>query len=117
MSLRDRILASDDIGKQIITVPHWDDVELEIRTMTAAERASMLNSAVGPDGEMDLEELYPRILIGTIFDPETGEAVFTHEDVSALKNKSASAVEFVAQKSMALSGLTGEAVDAEGKAS
>jgi hypothetical protein len=117
VSLRDRILASDDIGKQIIIVPHWDDVELEIRTMTAAERATMLNSAIGPDGEMDLQELYPRILIGTIFDPETGDAVFTHDDVNALKNKSASAVEFVAQKSMALSGLTGEAVDAEGKAS
>ena len=48
---------------------------------------------------------------------KSGEAVFDGNDVAALANKSASAVEFVAQKSMALSGLAGDAVDEAGKAS
>ena len=116
MSLRDRILAADDIGKEMITVPHWG-VDLELRTMTAAERSKMLASSVDDNGNMDREELYPRILIATVFDPKSGEAVFDGNDVAALANKSASAVEFVAQKSMALSGLAGDAVDEAGKAS
>ena len=116
MSLRDRILAADDIGKETITVPHWE-VDVELRTMTASERSKMLASAVDENGQMDLEELYPRILIATVFDPKSGEAVFSGDDVAALANKSAAAVEFVAQKSMALSGLAGDAVDEAGKAS
>lgn len=116
MSLRDRILAADDIGKELFTVPLWD-VEVEVRTMTAAERSKMLNSAMDDNGNLNLEQLYPRILIATVFDPETGEQVFDADDVSALQNKSASAVEAVAQKSMALSGLAPDSVDDSGKAS
>jgi hypothetical protein len=116
VSLRDKILAADDIGRELMTVPLWE-VEVEVRTMTAAERSKMLNSAMDDEGNMDLEQLYPRILIATVFDPETGEQVFTEDDVSALQNKSASAVETVAQKSMALSGLTAGAVDDAGKES
>jgi len=116
VSLRDRILAADDIGKEMITVPHWG-VDLELRTMTASERSKMLASSVDENGNMDLEELYPRILIATVFDPKSGEAVFDGNDVAALANKSAAAVEFVAQKSMVLSGLAGDAVDEAGKAS
>ena len=116
MSLRDKILAADDIGREIFTVPLWE-VDVEVRTMTASERSKMLNSAMDDNGNMDLEQLYPRILIATVFDPDTGEQVFTEDDVSALQNKSASAVEAVAQKSMALSGLTAEAVDEAGKES
>jgi hypothetical protein len=116
VSLRDRIFAADDIGKEEIHVPQWD-VNLELRTMTAAERSKMLGSAADDDGNMNFDELYPRILIATVFDPESGEPVFSAEDVASLQNKSAAAVEFVAQKSMALSGLSSEAVDEAGKAS
>lgn len=115
MSLRDRILAADDIGKATIHVDAWE-VDLEVRTMTAAERSKMLNSAMDKDGNLDLQELYPRILIATVFDPETGEQVFGPDDVDTIQNKSASAVEAVAQKAMALSGLTADAVDEAGKA-
>lgn len=116
MSLRDRILAADDIGKELFNVPLWD-VEVEIRTMTASERSKMLNSAMDKDGNLDLEQLYPRILIATVFDPKSGEKVFDADDVAALQNKSASAVESVAQKAMTLSGLTPDAVDDAGKES
>ncbi len=115
MSLRDRILAADDIGKDTIHVDAWE-VELEVRTMTAAERSKMLNSAMDKDGNLDLQELYPRILIATVFDPESGEKVFTADDIETIQNKSAAAVEAVAQKAMALSGLTADAVDEAGKA-
>ena len=116
MSLRDRILAADDIGKELLVVPHWD-VEVELRTMTASERSKMLASAVDNNGNMDLEELYPRILIATVYDPESGDPVFDSDDVASLATKSAAAIEFVAQKSMALSGLAGDGVDEAGKAS
>jgi len=116
VSLRDQIIAADDIGKETVHIDIWD-VDVEVRTMTAAERSKMLNSAMDDSGNIDLEQLYPRILIATVFDPESGEQVFSGDDVSALQNKSAAAVEKVAQKAMALSGLTPEAVDEAGKAS
>jgi len=55
------------------------------------------------------------LLISSVYDPETGEKVFTALDMEALQEKSASAVEFVAQKVMQVSGMTAKAVDEEGK--
>lgn len=114
MSLRDRILAADDIGKETILVDAWG-VELEVRTLSAFQRSRMLKTCTTPDGGVDLDRLYPMLLITTVFDPETGMQVFAEEDMQALQDKSASAVEFVAQKAMEMSGMTPNAVDEEGK--
>jgi hypothetical protein len=114
VSLRDRILSADDIGREVIEVSQWG-VSLEVRTLSAVQRSRMLKTCTLPDETIDLDRLYPMLIIGTSFDPETGEAVFTESDISALQEKSASAVEFVATKAMAMSGMTPKAVDVEGK--
>ncbi len=114
MSLRDRILQTKDIKSNIITVEQWG-VDLDVRTMTAGERSSMVNSCTKPDGTVDLEKMYPLLIIAAVYDPETGAKVFTADDVAALQDKSASAVEFVAQKVMETSGMNPKAVDEEGK--
>ena len=114
MSLRDRILAADDIGKELITVDQWG-VSLEVRTMSAGQRSQMLQTCTLDDGTVDLDRLYPMLIIATIFDPETGEQVFTPEDVAGLQEKSAASIEHVAQTAMQMSGMTAEAVDDEGK--
>ncbi len=114
MSLRDRILDADDIGKELLEIPHWN-LTVEMRTMSALQRSRMLQTCQLPDGSVDLDRLYPMLCIATVFDPETGEQVFTEDDIEAIADKSASAVEFVATRAMEMSGMTAEAVDVEGK--
>ena len=116
MSLRDRILAADDIGKETILIEQWG-VELEVRTLSAFQRSRMLKTCTTPDGNVDLDRLYPMLVIATVFDPETGLQVFSEDDMQALQDKSASAVEVVAQKAMEMSGMTPKGGDEEGKLS
>jgi len=114
VSLRDRILQANDIESNIITVSQWG-VDLDIRTMTAIERSRLVSTCSKPDGTVDMEKMYPLLLIAAVYDPETGEKVFGKEDMNSLQDKSAAAVEFVAQKVMEVSGMSPKAVDEEGK--
>jgi hypothetical protein len=114
VSLRDRILQADDIKKHTLAVEAWG-VELEIRTMTAVERSRLVGTCTKPDGSVDMEKMYPLLLVAAVYDPDTGGKVFTTADVDALQEKSAAAIELVAQKVMEVSGMTAKAVDQEGK--
>lgn len=114
MSLRDRILQSSDITSNLVTVEQWG-VEVDVRTMTARERSRLVSSCTKADGTVDMEKMYPLLLIAAVYDPETGDKVFSNEDMDSLQDKSASAVEFLAQKVMEVSGMTPKAVDEEGK--
>lgn len=114
MSLRDRIIASDDISKEIVTVPQWK-LDVEVRTMSAVKRSQMLAVSTLDDGNINLDKLYPMLIIATVYDPETGLPVFSNEDMEALQEKSASAIEFIAQKAMKMSGMIPNTVDVEGK--
>jgi len=114
VSLRDRIIQSKDIESHLTHVDVWG-VDIDIRTMTAVERSRLVATCTKADGTVDMEKMYPLLLISSVYDPETGEKVFSPLDMEALQEKSASAVEFVAQKVMQVSGMTAKAVDEEGK--
>lgn len=114
MSLRDRILSANDIQGNTIHVESWG-VELEVRTITAVERSRLVSMCTKEDGNVDMEKMYPLLIIAAVFDPETNDKVFTADDMLLLQDKSASAIEFVAQEVMRMSGMLPKAVDAEGK--
>lgn len=115
MSLRDQILNTLDIPKELVTVKEWG-VEIEVRGMTGAERTRILDLAVGEgDGEMNLQMVYPEIVISTAFDKETGEQIFSPADRTALLSKSATALDRLATVGMRLSGFTQETSDDLGK--
>ena len=113
MSLRDQILNSNDIPKELVKVKEWN-VEIEVRGMTGAERTRILDLAQG-DGGMNLQMVYPEIVISTAFDVLTGEKIFTPEDRTALLSKSASALDALATVGMRLSGFLAETSDDLGK--
>lgn len=115
MSLRDQILAANDLGTKSVEVPEWE-VTLEIRTMTAAQRNRVINNSQ-TDGKMDPDRFYQMLLTSTLFDPSTGEPVFTPEDAEALMGKNYAIIERLAKESMALSGMGDNDVDDEGKSS
>ena len=114
MSIRDQILAVQDIPTQIVEVPEWG-VKIEVRGMTGAERTRIMDKATADAGEMNLQMIYPEIVIATSFDPLTGEQVFVPEDRDILLSKSATALDRVAMVGMRLSGFTKESADELGK--
>jgi hypothetical protein len=113
VSIRDQILAVQDIPTQLVEVPEWG-VKIEVRGMTGAERTRIMDKATAA-GEMNLQMIYPEIVIATSFDPLTGEQVFVPEDRDILLSKSATALDRVAMVGMRLSGFTKESADELGK--
>src|SRR5690606_8056060 len=109
-SLRERILSAQDIQSERVHVPEWD-VEVEVRSMTGQQRAAVLKGAT-VDGEIDLEKLYPILLIETTYDPESGERIFNPADRDALNAKNSGALERIAKVAMRLSGIEPGAEDA-----
>jgi hypothetical protein len=114
VSIRDQILAVQDIPTQLVEVPEWG-VKIEVRGMTGAERTRIMDKATADAGEMNLQMIYPEIVIATSFDPLTGEQVFVPEDRDILLSKSATALDRVAMVGMRLSGFTKESADELGK--
>ncbi len=109
MSLRDKILAANDIQEETVEVPEWG-VKLLVRGLTGRQRARLLQNAVDTSGKMDLERIYPELVIYSVYDPETKEQIFKPADRDALADKSGAALERIAQVAMRLSSLTPEAV-------
>lgn len=114
MSLKDKILSANDTVSETVEVEEWG-VTVEVRTMSGASRAVLLKSAMDDQGELDLGKIYPDIVIGCTFDPETGERVFDTSDRDALMEKSAGALDKVATVAMKLSGFSAKAADEAGK--
>lgn len=107
--LREKILACKDLESELVEVPQWG-VLVEVRGMSGRQRAILLQDTVDPRGKIDLQKLYPQLVLFSTFDPESGEPVFLPGDIDALAEKSGGALEAIAQVAMRLSGLNpGEA--------
>lgn len=120
MSLRDQILSSNDIVREPVTVPEWKDeqgnpVVVEVRSMSGAERTRILDLAIQDGGEMNLQLVYPEVVIASTFDPDSGEQVFTPADRDALQQKNAKATDRIAQIGLRLGGFSADAGDVVGK--
>jgi len=114
VSIRDQILAKQDIPSEVVDVPEWG-VKVEVRGMTGAERTRIMDKATQNAGDVNLQFVYPEIVIATAFDPETGEQVFKPSDRDALLAKSATALDRIAAVGMRLSGFTAESANDMGK--
>ncbi len=112
MNLRETIFSADDITKEIVEVPEWG-VSVEIRAMTAAERAKLGESAMVGD-KTNVGLMYALTVIASVYDPATGLPVFSDNDREAILSKSGSVIERLATKALGASGLTEKAVDQAG---
>jgi len=114
VSLRDKILEASDIATEMVEVPEWD-VTIEMRGMSGADRARIFE-AVSDNGDVKASLLFAETVIATAYDPETGAPIFDSNDVTALMQKSAQAIDRLAKVGLRLSGMEGEAsTDAAGK--
>lgn len=117
MNLRDKILASNDIPTEKITVPEWG-VDLLIKGMTAGERVTLMQNAYDAKTEqVNMSKVYPDVVVSCACDPTTGEHLFSDADKDALMGKSSAAIEKIADVGLRLSGIGKEQQDASGKGS
>ena len=131
MSKRELIKSFDDISKKVVTIPVWEDMQIEMRSMRGTDRISIFSKAEKkntkgktPTGDpwtekeaenLSNEVVLPLIVVKTAFDPETGERVFEDNAVDWLVTKNANAFEILVAAAMEVNGLNKDAVkDAEG---
>lgn len=112
MSLKEKIFSAQDITKELIEIPEWG-VSVELRSMTAGERANLTEST-SSDGKVKIAELYAAVVIASIYDPTTGLPLFTNQDREAILSKNGAVIERLAQKAMGTSGMTEQAVEEAG---
>jgi hypothetical protein len=111
VSLREKILAADDIASEMVEVPEWD-LTVEVRGMNGSDRSRILETAASSvDGRIGIGTMYVETVIASTYDPETGLRVFTDDDRDALMAKSASAIDRLATVGMRLSAMDSKAAD------
>tara|TARA_R110000824_G_scaffold354444_1_gene541555 strand:- start:1338 stop:1700 length:363 start_codon:yes stop_codon:yes gene_type:complete len=115
--LRSLILSSKDTPTDVVEVPEWG-VTVGIKSMSARSRASVMASAQqGAEGfdEAGVLAMWGRTLVDCLVDPETGDTIFTHDDIMDLMEKSASVVERLWTHCFERSGMTEAKVNEAGK--
>lgn len=113
MSLRDEILAANDLGREPIELPEWTSAKLFVRVMPGEERDAFEASTVkrrGKNVEQNLSNLRARLAVRVLVD-EGGNRIFKDEDADALGMKSGAALEKVFSVACRLNRLRNEDVE------
>lgn len=112
-TLAQRIFEIDDIKRETITIPAWNNIEIEVRSITALEKSQATTEAMlDPSaGTVDVGKMYALCIIAGCYDPETNEPIFAEGDVIAILSKSNDVIEMLAGKIMGSSGMKAKAVE------
>ena len=118
MSIIDKIKQARDAEAEQYDIPEWD-VSVEIRSMSARQRANMNNVIEDEGTASERQELmWGYLLCSCVFDPETGDPVFTEDDMEwLLTDKSFAVIDKLTAKCLEVSSVNREAVDEAGKSS
>ena len=114
-SLREKILETEDIETDIVTVKEWGSVKIKVMSLNVKERGQVREAAkttINPDGTLavfDADQLEVAAVVAGAKDPETDKPIFKKEDATLLLKKNARAVDQVALRILELSGMTPEA--------
>lgn len=108
--LRKTILEANDINVINHPVEAWG-VTVQIRSMSAADRAHVQMAARDEDGELDLDKLYPLLVIYSCYDPDDSQRIFTEDDIGPLKAKNGEIMEEIAGIAMKSSGMDEKGTD------
>lgn len=118
MSIREQILNAVDVQSEIVEIPEWG-VSVEVRGIAAAERIAMYdriaNEQQSGNVVAPVAVMWPTLVIGCTYDPETGEQLFEADDWTALAQKSGAAIDRIASAAMRLSGIAEGSEDALGE--
>ena len=118
MSIIDKIKQARDAEAEQYNIPEWD-VTVEIRSMSARQRANM-NNVIEDDGSASEKQelMWGYLLCSCVFDPTSGDPVFTEDDMEwLLTDKSFAVIDRLTAKCLEVSSVNREAVDEAGKSS
>lgn len=105
--LRDAIIQADDIQVEVVPVPEWGGIQIEVRGMNGHARAKYMEMFRDEEtGRINYPALYPTAIIECAYDPETGERIFNDDDEPIINQKSGKALERLASVAMRLSGMS-----------
>lgn len=109
---REAILGSDDSNTEVVEIPQWGG-SVRVRSLTGRERDRLEASMIGKNGKADaksgLTNFRARLVAASVVD-DNGAPMFTEADLDALADRSAAALDAIAQAAMRLSGLSSEDV-------
>ncbi len=105
MSLRDQILAAEDLPRKSVSVPEWG-VTVNVRTLTGRER----DRFEGQQSRDPYGDVRARLAVICLCDDE-GKALFTEADIAALSAKSSRALDRIFAIAVKLSGISKEDLD------
>jgi len=94
-----QILASEDLGILKVTVKEWGNMTLGIRVMTVGERDAYEREWIGKR-ETGIDNFRAKFLARCLCHPDTGERVYTDDQVEKLAGKSAKVVSKLFDKAM-----------------
>ena len=106
------ILAAQDLQTEDVEVPEWGGA-VRVRSFTGRERDAFEASMVRGDGrdrKVDLTNMRARLVGLTVID-ETGQRLFTDDEVDLLGAKSGAALDRVFAVAQKLNGLSGADVE------
>jgi len=106
------ILAAQDLQTEDVEVPEWGGA-VRVRSFTGRERDAFESSMVRGDGrdrKVDLTNMRARLVGLTVID-ESGQRLFTDEEVDLLGAKSGAALDRVFAIAQKLNGLSGADVE------
>ena len=114
MTLRSKsaILCANDLQIEDVDVPEWGG-SVRVRSFTGRERDAFEASMVRGDGrdrKVDLTNMRARLVGLTVID-ETGQRLFTDDEVDLLGAKSGAALDRVFAIAQKLNGLSGADVE------
>lgn len=118
---REAILAADDTLSEDVDVPEWGGT-VRVIGISAAERERLMKGSMIVEGKtrrFDLPSMRVALVAAAIVDA-AGIRLFSKQDVTALGNKSAAALDRVADVAMRLAGIGDDDEDEDddpGKAS
>jgi hypothetical protein len=115
MGLKDKIKAAQDIQKELVTILDWDNVQIEVRTISARQRSKLFSTATDKQGNILHDKFHAAMLVASCYDPETTEKLFDDGDVSWLMDKAAGPLEVLVNVAMRLSGLNKEVMKEQEK--
>lgn len=105
---KEQILSAQDIKTVTISVPEWGG-EVIVRSLSGTERYRLM-SAIYKAGKNTVENVKVAWVAASIIG-EDGKQLFTEADIDALGNKSAIALDRVAEQVEKLNALSSDSVD------
>lgn len=106
------ILACDDATFRDEDVPQWGGT-VRVRALTGKERDAFeaSNREIREDGTLVYlpDNMRAKLVGRSLINPETGERLFTDQQINALGDKNAAVLNRIYEVAAELSGLTGDA--------